>query len=497
MHPYKILTILLVISITLIIRKWQSRDENYIPALNLRRFAILLIVPILSWRAGYPSIDDSYIYARYIANALSGKGMVFNTGERVNALTSPFFSYLTLGTAYLLHGNVLLATTLLSALFLLLAALVAESMVPFAGLLIASTAYFYGLVGMESSLFLFMLLMLVYIYKSRQTFWLPLAAILLILTRFEGALLVALVAIQVVREKTRIRLVSLIPPALVTAAYLFLNHIYYGAWLPSSAVAKVSQGFSGYWGEWPTAFLGHTELVLRYFSWTVYIIPILASLCILSFLKPSHQLFSRVILPFWVGLVLFYVGINASGYYIWYFAPIIMFGIFYAAHGIPATRTASIGAAVLIVALTITNARFLSAPDPVSRYSGYVQAGQWLKQNTDPKARVAAVETGFLGWTCGRYLDDVIGLTTPKNAVYIAHHDGSSWLAEDRPDYIVVHDADWPWEEVAKTSKDYAAEPMHFPGGVYILKRQPASIPTPTQGRTRPTKTKGGTAGNG
>jgi hypothetical protein len=33
--------------------------------------------------------DDSYIVARYAHNLLQGHGLVFNPGERINALTSP------------------------------------------------------------------------------------------------------------------------------------------------------------------------------------------------------------------------------------------------------------------------------------------------------------------------------------------------------------------------------------------------------------------------
>src|SRR5260370_25758281 len=160
-------------------------------------FKILLIIAIVAFLAyceGYSKIDDSFIYARYISNELAGKGMVYNAGENVNARSSPLYSYLLLLTSWLLHGNVLLGTIVLSGVFLVLASILAEYLTPFSGLFIASTAYFYYLVGMETSLFVFMILAIITLFQMEKWDWLPLASVLLVLSRFEGGLLVAVVA---------------------------------------------------------------------------------------------------------------------------------------------------------------------------------------------------------------------------------------------------------------------------------------------------------------
>src|SRR4051812_1835616 len=42
------------------------------------------------WIAFFPLLaDDAYIAARYVGQLYAGHGLVFNAGERVNALTSP------------------------------------------------------------------------------------------------------------------------------------------------------------------------------------------------------------------------------------------------------------------------------------------------------------------------------------------------------------------------------------------------------------------------
>jgi arabinofuranosyltransferase len=476
MNHHKLWAILLTTVLTILLRFFgKAKGVEFTPSLLVRSLAVGTIVPILCFCSGYSKIDDSFIYARYIANALSGQGLVFNAGEHVNALSSPLFAYLLLGTSYVLHGNVLLGTAVLSGIFMLLACLLGELLVPFAGLILASTAYFYSLVGMETSLFMFMLLAVVALVKFEKYAWLPLACVLLVLTRFEGSLLVLCVGLRLLhqrRVKSALQPLMLLLAVAVSIFYLYLNHIYYGAYLPASATAKIAQGFSGYWGPWPTAFLGTPKLLVQAFSWTLYFFPVLAALILSGGLKVKDELYSRVVIPFWVLLLLFYVGLNASGLYFWYFAPLILFAILYASTAIPKTRVAASVAGVFILVLSVSNGRFLRQPRPEVRYVGYVQAGQWFAHNTKPDVRVAAAEIGLLGWSSERPIIDILGLTTPKNAVYVARHDSVSWLSEDKPDYIVVHDTDWPWEESAKQSTDYVRQPILFTGGVYLLKRR-------------------------
>jgi arabinofuranosyltransferase len=451
--------------------KDEKTDETTVP-IGLRALAIVSILPTLCWFAGYSKIDDSFLYARYVANALAGRGMVFNAGEHVNALSSPLFAYLLLFVSWLLHGNVLLATTVVSGGFLLLACLLAETMVPFSGLLLASTAYFYTLVGMETSLFVFLLLLVVWLFQSEKYEWIPLASILLILTRFEGALLVAVIAWRLFRNRALPRPVALLPAFLLGGGYLVLNHHFYGAYLPSSAVAKLEQGFSGYWGRWPTAFLGHLDLLLYCFGRAVFLLPLLFGLAVAGVLKKPGSLDSRVVLLFCGMLLVFYVGLNVTGFYFWYFAPFLLFMILYAASAIPRTLPGAASVGVVVVLLVLGNARLLERFQPEERYLGYVDAGTWLRQNTRPEARVAAVEIGLVGWYSERYVIDVVGLTRPKNALHIARHDMNSWLAEDKPDYIVLHRGDFPFETIARRSDQYVEENTDFRGGVYLVRRK-------------------------
>ncbi|CAN5757352.1 hypothetical protein BH10ACI4_BH10ACI4_15320 [soil metagenome] len=478
MHVFSLAVLVCGIGLPLWLRRYSERQhanrrpEAKLPSYLWRVLPAISIVAFLCWCSGASKIDDSFIYARYVENALAGHGMVFNVGEHVNALTSPLFAYLLLLCSWILHGNVLLATILLSVFFMMAACAVAEIVVPFSGLLLAGTAYFYELVGMETSLFVFLLLICIALLKFERYNWLPLCGLLTVLSRFEGGLLVVLIALEMYRRKTAPAWTALIPPIAVTGAYLILNHSYYDAYLPSSAIAKLGQGFSGYWGRWPTAFLGHLELLQEPFQATLYLVPILLGLATAGLVSRSSPLLNRIALPFCSLLLLFYVGFNMTGLYFWYFAPFILFAVLYAAHSIPRTRASYVIAGGFIALLVALNANFLRQPRQERRYAGYVDAGQWLRNNTPANARIAAVEIGFLGWYSQRYLIDIVGLTTPKNAEHVAQRDLAAWLREDRPDYILLHDAPWPWEQYAKQSTDYIREPVKLSGGIYLVRRR-------------------------
>ncbi len=431
-------------------------------------------VALLSYAGGPSKFDDAYIYARYIANSLAGRGMVFNAGEHVNALTSPLYGYLLLLTSWLLHGKILLATVVLSAAFLFLTSLLAERLVPFSGLFIASTAYFYFLVGMETSLFLFVILAVVTAFLKARYNWLPFLCALLVLSRFEGGLLILVVAWQLYRKRAWPTPKALLPGLVTIVCFFLLNHHFYGSWLPSSTTAKLGQGFSGYWGPWPTAFLMHFDLVTLPFQKTKYVLYLVAVFLASGITQMGRSTFSILVFPFCASLLAFYVLLNLSGLYFWYFAPFILFAIIYASRAIPNTPTAKVTACIVLAAAVFTNAAYLRNPWPMGRdrYAGYVEAGKWIAQNTPADARIELPEIGLLGWYSHRKIIDVIGLATPKNALHVAHHDIVSWLDEDKPDYVLVHEPNWNWEKVAGDSPDYVRLPITFTGNLALLERK-------------------------
>jgi arabinofuranosyltransferase len=66
---------------------------------------------------GYSSGDDTFIYMRYVGNALAGKGFTFNPGETSFGVTSPLWSFLMAGIAFM-FGNSILVWKVTSAVLL-------------------------------------------------------------------------------------------------------------------------------------------------------------------------------------------------------------------------------------------------------------------------------------------------------------------------------------------------------------------------------------------
>ena len=440
--------------------------------------AVAVLVALLGFLSRHALIDDALIYARYVRNAIDGLGLVFNAGEHVNALTSPLYSYLVLCFAKLAGGHVLEVSATLSAIALFGACFLAEMLVPFAGLLIASTAYFYSLVGMETALFLCMLLLPVVLLEHGRENWLPTAGLLLVLTRFEGAALLVGLAWELKRRHRWPALRAYVPAAMIAALYLALNHHWYGSFLPASASAKFGQGRSGFWGRWPFAFFDTAYQLKPEFLPTLYVVILVLVLLIPGMARLRHTALLRISLPFLVILLGFYLLFNIPGYK-WYYAPFICFAMVYACAMIPGQgRLRWLVLSVVLLSAWSAERRFAPhrpavAASPAANNDGYPGIAHWLEANAAPGARVEAAEIGMLGWDCPHCdVQDILGLTSPKNAEHIAHRDVSSWLAEDRPQYIVLHVQPWSFEAIARNDPGYTRVPVDFGSVVYLVQRR-------------------------
>jgi hypothetical protein len=438
---------------------------------RLRALVILATVLLLAYLNRKFHLDDALIYARYVRNALQGHGLVFNAGEPVNALTSMLETWLVVAVAWLLHGNVLLAQWLLGVVCLVAACWIAESIVPFAGILIAASSYYYFCLGMETSLYLLLLVLCLVAYLRGKLNWLPLLGSLVVLSRFEGGAMVLVLGWQLWKQRRSPSILSFLPALLLVACYLAFNLHNYHVLLPNSTTAKLGQGMSRNWGPWPLAFLSLPEFVYRPVFGSRIAGPIMFLLIWYAAKDKRLQTSNPIVLPLLVSLAAFYVLFNIPSYY-WYYAPFLYFGYLYSAQLIPETRTARITAIVLAACLVAASAHQILKRDKDA--TDYILTSEWINRNTPPGAVIATTETGTMGWFCNRNLIDMVGLTTPKNATYTAHRDFSAWIAEN-PDYIVVHpEMPFPWEKVALKSPLYEELPYHF-GNVMLLRRK---VPT-------------------
>ena len=376
-----------------------SRQPNCM-AYRWRCLLALIILLLMGLASAHLRLDDSLIYARYIRNALAGHGLVFNWtaaggGEKINALTSPLYSYLLLALSWILRGHILLAQWLLGMAFLAATVVLAERHAPFAGIFIAGAIYFEITLYMETPLYALLLLLSAALYAERRWNWLPLSLCLLLLARFEGGLLAAVIAWQMFRRREWPRWQSFVPALALLGLYLALNFHFYGQPLPSSASAKFYHAMSGYWGPWPTAFLKFERVYLHPLQPFVVLAPIVLWLAWRGARTEHLRSWNPAVVPFCAGLFAFYFLANLPGY-AWYLAPFVLFMLVYAARGLPRTRLACVAAGVVMLWPVIAGSVGLYHSS--NAYVQYRILAQWINHNTKPGATIAANETGTLGW---------------------------------------------------------------------------------------------------
>ncbi len=443
-------------------------------------------------------LDDALIYYRYVRNCLAGHGLVYNVGERFNALTSPLHAYLSLAICGL-SGSIRYPMIVMSAMLTAAAALglfvlykpyeTRWPFVAFGAALIAASRYFYTVYGMETPLFLVSCVACLLLYERRRMFALGIAGALLVLTRGEGVLLLAvLCGVHLARRERLPRARDFVAPVLLLAANAAFSFAYYGSLVPHTLLAKVQQGRSGLWGERWLFF--NTAGQLDFFAANRVLFAASLALAILGVFRLGRRDLNVVVLGFLAALTLFYVALNVPNYH-WYYAPYYAFGSMYVGLGlaeafdraarlrVPALVRAGHVATVVAAAWILGLHAYSTHTRPMTddpRHQLYPRVGEWLAQNTPPDAKVAMVEVGMIGYYCERHVVDILGLVSPRNAKSLGDRRLDEWLQHDDPDFILVHQPLWPHEvavvDAVRQGRYRVSALFTFPG-FELLERTP------------------------
>jgi hypothetical protein len=453
--------------------------------------ALLLIGPILIalyfgyvWREY--QLDDALIYLRYIKNVQEGYGLVYNPGERFNGLTSPFFTFVILLGSFVVE-NLQWLSVATSVGFLVLTAYLSAKLFTrshFGELLtmfsIVAFGYFYSTIGMETLLFLLLIVLSLYLYKIDSDY-VVISLALLVITRSEGIFLAAPICIDyLIRHKKLPKLSYLIVGLMLFASPFIFNKLYYGDFLAVTGSAKIGQGKSGFWGYGWIFF--QADHLFGFFSGKRYIAGALVILAALGALLQYKNRLAMIALVF-IGLLLGFYGLLNIPSYHWYYAPFFLFSLIFASLAIEwlmlkswhsqgiALKGFSVFALVLLIGFYFKNTMPWKSG---FTNQAYIQMGKWLKTSTPENSSVAMVEVGTVGWYADRRIIDILGLTNPHNADYIAKSDVYSWPKHYQPDYILCHKPLWIHETVAKLLEEsgaYAPVPnFNFPGYQLLYK---------------------------
>jgi hypothetical protein len=443
-------------------------------AVALLTLAGLLLRQFLHYRVFSLYIDDAYIFMRYAENFAAGRGLVFNPGEPVMGYTSPLFTLLLGGLAWLFRFVPLeiVVNLLNSALFLLVARLLyrtAKETQRLVWLMPLLWALYFpyvdaGINGMETMMFITGILLTAHLLMTRRYDWGSLAAIGTGLTRPEGlmlciAVLGLLVVLKVRPFPWRGVLIGLGFVVLWTA----IATMYYGSVVPQSMLAKsalVSEGLGGtpmtMWDKIVAISFGITNELLASLPHAVTLALWLIEIILLGFFIRGVRLLWQerslgLCVPgFFVLVWLFYVLGNPVQLWTWYTIP----------PSIAFFWTLTIPIARWFVKPGREHALHLAAAGALAVFIGSIVVGvpkrlermklatwqirdsaEWvLREHPDAKS-IAVADIGILAWQTKKHIVDLASLVTRTTSR--VDEDGKlislgAILQEQKPDVLFL-----------------------------------------------------------
>lgn len=418
-----------------------------------------------SLRTHSSTFDDAYITYRYARNIASGQGFTYNKGEMVLGTTTPLYTLLLAGLSRLWSDIPKLSHYISSYAWLLCIPVLYrigrsqghEEAGLAASAVLSSNALFVNALGMETSLYILLILLTFYFYLHNSPNLASLCAGLAFVARWDGVLVVGVFLFaEFLRHRWRMLYPSLIC-ILIILTWLTYSHIVFGSIFPNTFFAKVGQStkteFGGEMGAFAQGIILYASEAYNV-SQLFILLPLFgATGIVIALARKVH----------WWPILLWTTG-YAVGYTIlgvlrfaWYYPPLIPALALLVGAGISgfiefvASRwqllktgnRRQVMATLLIIAVLVPNLLWLnhrSSPQIDQRTKTYIEVGQWLNTHTPVDSSVALLEIGIIGYYSNRTVVDTMGLVTPA---MIGHLD--NWLQTlifavnySWPDYIVA-----------------------------------------------------------
>lgn len=396
--------------------------------------------------------DDTFIYMRYVDNALHGGGFTYNLGERSYGVTSLLWTLLMTPIAAL-FGNVVAtwkaATLVLSAaraaLLLLLLRRVGAPR-PWAAALVAVAllephSFRWSNSGMEGALTLFTLTAIAWLHCDARggrarALMLGCAIGALPFVRPELGVLSLGVGVVAWRARSAERVAIVASAALTVALCLGLAVFAMGSALPDTAAAKA-------------LFSRQSSSTYGLFTCAKLLISGACGALLLLLLRPrdrSPVASWRAVTIAAVGVAVAYLALRnqlvSTRYAVYLSAPIVLAGVLLVAEALG--RGARDRLIRVAIGLQIAaSAAVLVFIFPVTRVSEIrdIHAFNDEIQGALPRdARVAISEIGIYGFYSGRYIIDLFGLTDPAVLRWARQH-GPPRTAAAREDLLLARGA--------------------------------------------------------
>lgn len=414
--------------------------------------AACVVRTVLGLALGRASADDAYITFRYARNLADGHGLVYNAGEHVLGTTTPLWALLL--TPFQAAGVSLPAVALvLALLFDVASALLLRSLLDRLGygravafgaaIGFLAFADFLGLTrsGMETSLFVMLVLATLERLAADRPAAAVWAACAAVLARPEGLLALAIVAAWCALGRRLPDLRRALPALALLAGWTLFAALYYGSPIPQSVVAKSaieSQALKDLsWHNVGLFFLqgqfGGGAMTRTWIQGNA-VVSLLALAGLVSVMRQRRRALLLGAFPV-VYLAVLAVA-HAFTYFSWYYGPLYPFLVALAAVGLGQLVPRLVPAAVgLLVAAQL--AALAAVKLPGERHHYWVHGLERSATGIPARASVtvAATEIGIIGWRVyPARIEDMAGLVTPE-AVGVRR---GTYIARTRPDYVAL-----------------------------------------------------------
>ena len=445
----------------------------------IRQYMVLLILLVcslvLSLQFWEMYGDDTFIHLRFVRNMIHGYGVTYNIGDPAYGATSPL--WLVILTLPALLGLSLPTASAVASLLLTLASVIVVYLFALSILrnryyaLVAAfvwavnpTLVRWAASGMEATLAAALVVLALYIYaierKVSRLRWTPVIMGLCILCRPECLLLWGLIGLDILVQFTgRQRWMAIAILAggttLILAPWYLYAQAAYGTIVPNTMIAK-GLGRSPLEGSISTlkrmalhfgaSFLPSLVLGLvsvaglsKHFRLTADagIIDLLrrhglnwAWLAILpaAYITTSTEIMDRYLLLIYPILVVYALWAAQKLIETWQLQR--------------GTRTMMlvvfVGFTLLysVLAIQLIQLPYWAARQKVG--GTYEEIGTWFARETPPGTLVAIHDIGYFGYYSERPILDLAGLVTPEILALRFSHHKFAYLAEMRPDYLIV-----------------------------------------------------------
>jgi hypothetical protein len=422
-------------------------------------------------------VDDAYIFMRYAENFVSGEGMVFNPGERVEGYTSPLWLFTTCllallpfdlpGASWALSSLLGLSTVLMVFVWGATRAAsggVATSLVC-ALFLATNPAFVYWTAsGMDTSLIGFLVLAAFLTFASRiggqGSMLIPgISFALATLTRPE--MIALLPAFLLFIGKGPRKWLQFLAPLALPALHILWRWYYYGALLPNTYDAKVGAPL---WSRLHAGGIYSARFALA-FS------PVLVLLVLKAAFTARNNEARRAFMLATAGVAIWALSVTALGgdhfsmlrFYV-PLLPLFAWLMVFPGSTSPAGRRPSrkiapalplIGMAA-ILGIQNVSVQILfggkTARDEVGLALAWADVGRWLQRNLPPGATIASEVVGAIPYYSRLRTLDLFGLTDREVAMkgktdlegavgHQRYH--TDYVLARRPEFIIFRSSGW------------------------------------------------------